>query len=187
MKPALIALALLLIFVAEACSSHRHSSRVAPPPPPPSAPPTDSQMPPPPPPPPAATQVKPVEPKPAEPKPADPAPVAEANKIPLEKGMKKVEDADLEGSLELWADGKEIDLQKVIKRTGVYVKVWHEVRWADAQKRERDPANYDRIVAESILHARNLVAAATDGKTDQIKPLAELLIRRCTECHNKYK
>jgi hypothetical protein len=75
----------------------------------------------------------------------------------------------------------------VIKRTSVYVKVWHEVRWTDAEKRERDPADYDRIVTESLAHAKNLVAAAMEGKTDQIKPLAELLIQRCTECHNKYK
>jgi hypothetical protein len=194
-KPALIALALLVFFAAEACSDDRAAPKTPPTVeapstrpamgPPTSGPPTSGPPPsgPPPSPPPAATRpaTAPVA------KPPESAPVADANKIPLEKGMHQVEDAGLEESLEAWADGKDIDLKHVIKRTGVYVKVWHEVRWTDAKKRERDPADYDRIVTESLAHAKNLVAAAVEGKTDQIKPLAELLIQRCIDCHNKYK
>jgi hypothetical protein len=189
-KPALIAIALFVLFLAEACSTHRHSgSRASPPPPPPSeaAPPpavTEPAPPPPPPPPtpPTKTEVPPPQ-KPVEPAPA----VPDANKISLEKGMKQVEDSDLEGSLEKWAEGQEIDLKHVIKRTGVYVKVWHEVRWTDAKKRERDPADYDKLVNESLVYAKQLVDAATAGKTDQIKPIASQLADRCFGCHNKYK
>ena len=132
--------------------------------------------------------VKPADPKPADPKPADPAPVADANKISLEKGMKKVEDSDLEGSLENWAEGKEIDLQKVIKRTGVYVKVWHEVRWTDAKKRERDPADL-RPPRHRVARPREEPRRGRDGRQDRARSSRSRSssLQRCADCHNKYK
>ena len=125
-----------------------------------------------------------VEPAPA-PTPA-PAPVAERT-LPLKKGMEKVEDSGLEESLEEWAEGKNIDLAHVIKRTGVYVEISPLVKWDDNKKRARDPADHDRIVRESETLAKALVDAAKAGKTDAIKPLAEKLAQSCSECHNKYK
>src|SRR5436190_12305392 len=121
------------------------------------------------------------------PPPAQPAP--ETRKlIPLKDGMQKVSDVDLEGSLEKWSEGDEIDLQHVIKRTGVYVKIWGEVRWNDAKKRELDPKDYDRIVAESQVYAKQLLQAAmANAGHDEIKKLAGETLDRCTGCHLKYK
>lgn len=120
------------------------------------------------------------------------APVAKTpesrKKITLKAGMQKVSDADLEGSLEKWADGDEIDLKHVIKRTGVYVKIWDEVQWNDARKRALDPKDYDRIVAESQVYAKKLLQAAMDkASPDEIKKLAGDTLDRCTDCHLKYK
>jgi cytochrome c' len=120
------------------------------------------------------------------------APVAKAPEskklITLKAGMQKVADSDLEGSLEKWADGDEINLQHVIKRTGVYVKVAAEVQWTDAKKRELDPKDFDRLVTESQSYAKQLVGAATaNASQDEIKKLAGDTLDRCTGCHLKYK
>jgi hypothetical protein len=136
-----------------------------------------------------APETRPAAPR-AETAPASkPASAPESRKlITLKQGMNKVSDADLEGSLEKWADGEEFDLQHVIKRTGVYVKVVGEVQWTDAKKRELDPKDFDRLVAESEVWAKKLVQAANDkAPADQIKTLSGELLDRCTACHLKYK
>jgi len=105
----------------------------------------------------------------------------------LKEGMQKVDDMDLEGSLESWAAGKDIDFGHVIKRTGVFLDIAAKVKWDDNKKRERDPADHDRIVKESVERAQALVESARASNEAQVKERSELLIRRCTECHNKYK
>jgi hypothetical protein len=101
--------------------------------------------------------------------------------------MERVSDADLEGSLERWAEGKDIDLEHVIKRTGVFVEVASQIKWDESKKREKNPADHDRLVAEARSRARELLTAAEAGKTDQIKPLADRLLQVCVDCHLGYK
>src|SRR5262249_7092033 len=151
-----VAIALLVILAADACSTCRgrgRSSRSHEGP--------EATMLPPPPPPPPAHDAAPVQPPAptseavtsrALPRIGDPAPPPAAGgrpKISLKQGMQKVSDSDLEGSLENWADGREIDLKHVIKRVGVFVTVAQDVRWDDAPKRATNTADYDRLVAES--------------------------------------
>jgi len=101
--------------------------------------------------------------------------------------MEKVNDAGVEDSLEKWAEGKDINLEHVIKRVGVFVDVASKIKWDGNEKRERNPADHDRIGREATEKAKLLVAAAKEGKTDQIKPLSDQLITLCVDCHTKYK
>jgi hypothetical protein len=161
-KSALIALVILALLAAESCSDSRKDQ--------------GGQTP--------ATSTRPTE---AASAPATAPASAPARTLSLHDGMSKVEDSDLEGSLESWAEGKDIDFEKVIKRTSVYLDIAGKVRWNDNKKRERDPADHDRIVRESIEKATALVEAARAKNEAQVKERSELLIRRCTDCHNKYK
>jgi hypothetical protein len=182
LKPALIAIVLLAFFTVCGCSSSRRS-----PAPQASATPSGQPFGQPSPAPPAATSpAEPPAPPPADPPPPAPAPEP-ARTLSLEDGMKKVDDAGLEDSLEAWAAGKELDFNHVIKRTGVFLDIAPKVKWDDNKKRERDPADHDRIMREAVEKATALVAAARASNADQVKELSELLIRRCTECHKKYK
>jgi hypothetical protein len=123
-----------------------------------------------------------VQPPPPPPPAADPP-----RTLALENGMERVSDAGLEESLEAWADGKEFKLDHVIKRTGVFLEVAPIIKWEDHKKREKNPADHDRIVRESIEKAKELVAAAKAGKTDDIKPLSDQLLQLCVDCHTTYK
>lgn len=101
--------------------------------------------------------------------------------------MEKVKDVRLEESLEEWADGKEFNLEHVIKRTLVFIDVAAKIKWDENKKRERDAADHDRIAREAVDQANALVAAARAKKADQIKSLSDQLLQRCVDCHTKYK
>jgi len=101
--------------------------------------------------------------------------------------MEQLSDADVEGSLERWADGHEIKLEQVVKRVGLYVEVAATIKWDENKKREKDASDYDRIVRESVQVADLLLAAARAAKTDEIKGLSDRLLNTCVECHTKFK
>jgi hypothetical protein len=189
LKPLLAALAVLVLFAADGCSSPRRASTAELPPPPPAPPLEVTSAPPPPPPSEAAPPATVAQPAPAatKPAPAPAPPPLPAGTMSLHDAMEQVSDADLEGSLERWAEGKDIDLAHVIKRTGVFVKVAPKIKWEEHDKRAKNPADFDRLVRESLAKARELVAAAEAGKSDQIKPLSDQLLQLCVDCHTSYK
>jgi hypothetical protein len=179
-KPLAFAILVLVVSSIAACAGSR-STR--PPPPPPASPPHEDPAPPPPPSVPAPQPPAPAAASTTRPEP----PPAPGPPIALADAMERVSDADVEASLERWADGKAIDLDHVVKRVGVFLDVAPRVKWDDNKKRARDPADHDRIVTESLERAKALVAAARAGKTDEIKPLADRLLTSCVDCHTKYK
>jgi hypothetical protein len=170
-KPLVVALLLLGFFLADGCSSPRGGRTVPPLPPPPPAPPPEHA--------PAAAG------PPAPPQPE--SPLDPVRTLALEEAMERVSDAGLEGSLEEWANGKEANLDHVAKRTGVFLEVAPKAKWEAHEKRARNPADFDRLVRESIMKASALVAAAREKRTDAIKPLSDALLQACVDCHTRYK
>ena len=178
MKCLLAAGFILTVFAIEACSSARSGARHVPMPPTPAMPSAGVLAPVPP-----VAETFPVAPPATRPA----VPAGPPRTLDLANGMELVSDSDLEGSLERWADGKDINLDHVIKRTSVYLDVAAKVKWDDNKKRERNAADHDRIVRESVEKAEILVAAARAGQTDRISSLSDVLLQRCVDCHTAYK
>lgn len=103
----------------------------------------------------------------------------------LHNGMSMIERIHAEEKLEAWAKGGNIDPPLVLEFTARLSNVLSRIDWKDSKKRERNPADYDRLVSESITGTKALYGHANSPA--EFKKTADALLQSCVDCHTLYR
>ncbi|HYC78805.1 MAG TPA: hypothetical protein VEI02_14365 [Planctomycetota bacterium] len=118
--------------------------------------------------------------------PSTPAP-ADAPKLSLHDGMEALSDAGTEEALETWAKGGAVDFDAAAKLGALIRTTQARIDWSTAKKRDRNPADFDRIVVDVQDLCFELEKAAAARDAAQVGKVSDRLVQRCVDCHLAYK